>query len=143
MSRVFLDTNFFIYWLEDRGELAKKVFTLATRMRQREDEMITSTLTVGEILVKPVRTRDTVMIAQYEKLLGDPAITVVPFDRHCGRKYAQIRQDAGIKPPDAIQLACAAQANCSLFLTNDDRLTRKVVHGIDFIVSLERALSII
>jgi predicted nucleic acid-binding protein len=143
MSRVFFDTNLFIYWLEDRGEFARKVHALASRMREREDELITSTLTIGEVLVKPVKTNDTVLIAQYEKLLGDPAITVVPFDKACGRKYAQIRQDKGIKPPDAIQLACAAQANCNLFLTNDDQLTKKVIHGIDFIVTLEKALSII
>lgn len=54
-------------------------------------------------------------------------------------KYATIRHDRSIKAPDAIQLACAAQAGVDLFITNDDRLSRAVVPGIQFITSLERA----
>jgi len=39
--------------------------------------------------------------------------------------------------PDAIQLACAAAAH--LFITNDDRLSRKQVPGVKFIASLDQA----
>jgi predicted nucleic acid-binding protein len=44
-----------------------------------------------------------------------------------------------LKHPDAIQLACATNARCDLFITNDDRLSQKIVPGIQFIASLERA----
>jgi predicted nucleic acid-binding protein len=47
--------------------------------------------------------------------------------------------DRTIRPPDAIQLACAAQANVDLFITNDDRLSHKVVPGIQFVTSLDKA----
>jgi hypothetical protein len=43
------------------------------------------------------------------------------------------------KAPDAIQLACAAAAGVDLFITNDDRLSRKHVPEVKFITSLERA----
>ncbi|SRR5579875_109797 len=40
---------------------------------------------------------------------------------------------------EAIQLACAAAAGMDLFITNDDRLSRKRVPEIKFITSLQRA----
>jgi len=45
-----------------------------------------------------------------------------------------------VKPPDAIQLACASQANTDLFITNDDRLSKKVIAGVQFITSLADAV---
>ena len=42
------------------------------------------------------------------------------------------------RAPDAIQLACAAAGGTDLFITNDDRLSRKNVPGIAFIQSLQR-----
>ena len=47
--------------------------------------------------------------------------------------------DRMIRPPDAIRLACAAEANIDLFIANDDRLSRKAIPGVRFISSLERA----
>ena len=52
--------------------------------------------------------------------------------------YAAIRRDRGIRPPGAIQLACAASAGMDLFVTNDARLRGKRVEGIQFMVPLER-----
>ena len=46
--------------------------------------------------------------------------------------------DRTIRAPDAIQLACAASGGTDLFITNDDRLSRKNVPGIAFIQSLGR-----
>jgi len=68
-----------------------------------------------------------------------PGVLLLSFDRSCARIYARLRQDKTIKPPDVIQLACAASAKCDLFITNDDRLSRKIVPGIQFITSLDRA----
>jgi predicted nucleic acid-binding protein len=49
-----------------------------------------------------------------------------------------VRQDKSIRAPDAIQLSVAASARCDLFVTNDDRLSRKVIDGIQFIAALNR-----
>lgn len=64
---------------------------------------------------------------------------LIPFDRECAKIYAQLRQDRSIGATDVIQLACAARARCDLLITNDEKLSRKVVAGIQFIVPLERA----
>jgi len=139
LSRIFFDTNLFIYLLEDFGALSQKTNDVFERIVERQDELVTSTLTVGEVLVKPIAEGNLDWANRYEKLLDTPGVTVVPFDRPAARIFAQIRQDRTLRPPDAIQLACAAHARCDLFITNDDRLSRRVIPGVQFITSLERA----
>ena len=74
-----------------------------------------------------------------EDLLLEGA-TILPFDLAVGRRYADIRgREPTIKAPDAIQLACAAAAGIDLFITNDDRLSKKNVRGIHFVTSLNQA----
>jgi predicted nucleic acid-binding protein len=139
MSRIFFDTNLFIYLLEDNGETGARVGDLIQRISERRDDLLTSTLTLAEVLVKPLSVGDAAWAERYEKLLSTPGVSVLAFDRASARIFAQIRQDRTVTPPDAIQLSCAASAKCDLFITNDDRLSRKMVPGIQFITSLDRA----
>lgn len=138
MSRVFWDTNLFIYLIEDYGELSERVAGLRKRMNERRDELYTSALTLGEILIKPLEANDEVLARRYEAALLQGAV-VIPFDVDTARLYAGIRNDRTIRPPDAIQLACAAQARVDLFITNDDRLSTKSIPRIHFVTSLQRA----
>lgn len=138
MSRIFWDTNLFIYLFEDHVARSQQVTALRERMLQRNDQLCTSTLTLGEVLVKPLEEGDEDLRRRYEEALQRAAL-LIPFDRAAATAYAAIRRDRTIRPPDAIQLACAAQARVDLFLTNDDRLSRCTVPGIQFIASLERA----
>lgn len=137
MSRVFWDTNLFIYLLEASDARGKRVGGLAQRMLERGDQLFTSALTLGEILVKPIEKKSPALADAYEELLSTRAV-VIPFERRAARIYAGIRQDRAIKPPDAIQLSCAAAAGVDLFITNDDRLSKKIVTGIQFIISFDR-----
>ena len=138
MSRIFWDTNLFVYLLEDKGELTEQVVALRERMVERRDDLLTSTLTLGEILVKPVEAEDENLVRRYEQAIS-AAATVLPFDRNAAVAFARIRHDQSIAPPDAIQLACASVAGVDMFITNDHRLSRKVVPGIHFIQPLENA----
>lgn len=138
MSRIFWDTNLFIYLIEDCGKLSDRVAAIREHMTERGDQLLTSSLTLGEILVKPIEAaRDDLRLA-YERALRSAAL-IVPFDDGAAVAYAQVRQDRAIRPPDAIQLACAARAGCDLFITNDERLSRKRVKNIEFITSLSSA----
>jgi predicted nucleic acid-binding protein len=108
-------------------------------MEERGDFLFTSALTLGEILVKPISQGSRELEQSYLRLFRGPRISVLPFDFNVAPAYARIRKDRSIRPPDAIQLACAAAAQIDLFITNDDRLSRKRVQEIKFITSLERA----
>jgi len=139
VSRIFWDTNLFIYLIEDYGELSERVVKIRERMLKRGDELYTSTLTLGEILVKPLDENREELAADYELALTSAAL-VIPFDRPASRSFATIRRDRSVKSPDAIQLACASQVSTDLFITNDGRLSDKVVAGVQFITSLVNAV---
>jgi len=136
MSRVFWDTNLFIYLFEDYKALSKKTEDLRKKMLSRGDQLLTSTLTVGEVLVKPTEHGESHICERYEKAITSTAI-VIPFDLEAAKIYASLRQDRALRAPDAVQLSCAASVGVDLFVTNDARLQGKHVIGIQFIVALE------
>ena len=138
MSRIFWDTNLFIYLIENHGDLSERVAQLRKRMIERSDNLYTSALTLGEILVKPIEAGNEVLGRRYEAALRQGA-AIIPFDVDAARLYAGIRKDRTIRPPDAIQLACAAQARVDLFITNDERLSTKSIPRIQFVSPLQRA----
>lgn len=138
MSRIFWDTNLFIYLFEDYGVFSERVAELRKKMLARNDQLYTSTLALGEVLVKPLEQENDPLKQKYEAAMMTSAV-LVPFDRETALIYAVIGRDRTIRAPDAIQLACAAQARVDLFITNDDRLSNKIIPGIQFISSLQRA----
>jgi predicted nucleic acid-binding protein len=138
VSRIFWDTNLFIYLIEDFRDLSERVTVLRKRMLERGDELYTSALTLGEILIKPLEAGNDSLARRYESVLLQGA-EIISFDVEPARLYASIRRDRTIRPPDAIQLACAAHARVDLFITNDERLSMKSIPHIHFVSSLQRA----
>ena len=138
MTRIFWDTNLFIYLIEDFGEFSERVVELRNRMLNRGDRLYTSTMTLGEVLVKPIEKGNQPLRLEYEDALTRGAV-LLSFDSKAALRYAEIRADRSIRAPDAIQLACASSAGVDLFITNDERLSGKDVRGIQFICSLQRA----
>ena len=137
MSRIFWDSNLFIYLLEDHPEFSQSVVDLRQKMLERGDQLLTSVLTLGEVLVKPSAMGDQALCQLYENILGSTAL-LLPFDLRAARRYATIRHNRSVKAPDAMQLACASEAGVDLFITNDHRLQGKQVEGIQFIVALDQ-----
>ena len=138
MSRIFWDTNLFIYLLEDKDERAERVVRLRERMIVRQDQLLTSALTLGEILAKPLAAGDGELLRRYERAITANT-AVLPFNQAAATVFAAVRQDRSIHPADAMQLACAAAAGVDMFITNDQRLSHHVVPGVQFIQSLATA----
>ena len=138
MSRIFWDTNLFIYLFEGYGELSERVQTIRRKMLERGDQLLTSTFTLGELLVKPMEKGALDLCKRYEEALVNSAI-LIPFDVKAAIHYGRLRCDRSIRPPDAIQLACAGAARVDLFITNDERLQSKRVDGIQFVTTLRGA----
>lgn len=138
MSRIFWDTNLFIYLFEADGTFSERVTEIREAMNRRGDQLFTSTLTVGELLAGPARAERNDLARKYEQALVESCV-LIPFDVPAAREFAQIRRDKSLKPPDAIQLACASVAQIDLFITNDERLSQKIVPGIHFIAPLAKA----
>jgi predicted nucleic acid-binding protein len=139
VARIFWDTNLFIYLFEGEGSLNEQVKRLRHGLIARGDQIYTSAMTVGEILVRPVNAGSREIEQRYLEFFRGSRVHVVAFDVNAAPYYARVRQDKTIRPADAIQLACASAAKIDLFITNDDRLSKKIVPGIQFITSLARA----
>ena len=119
---VFWDTNLFIYLWENSGTTAR-VERLRAWQRKVKAEVATSTLTVGEILIHPLRKGRVEIANVYRNIFSQ--LRVIPYDLEAALQFAQLRADhPALQPPDAIQLACAAVAQVDLFVTNDRRLSR-------------------
>ena len=137
MSRIYWDSMLFIYWLDDNPHFAKRVASVHARMNERKDELITSAVTVGEVLTGVYRKGPTSRVDEVRKALLSLLSDVIPFTADTADHYAKIRGSMKIASPNAIHLACAASVGTDLFLTNDHNLVGKFVPGIQFILSLD------
>jgi predicted nucleic acid-binding protein len=138
MSRIFFDTNVFIYMFEGLEPNRMRMLEIRRRMLERGDQIVTSAMTLGELLVKPTKLGQASLIEQYDRAVRSTA-QVISFDAQVAWRFASLRATHNIRSADAIQLACAAHAGVDLFLTNDQRLHLLNVPGIGFITPLDRA----
>lgn len=141
MSRIYWDTMLFIYWLEENPQFGKRVDAIWSRMQERNDQLITGALALGEVLAGAhKRGADPERIQEVRAALLRAVSAVIPFTAETADLFGQIKGSLKIPSADAIHLACAASAGTDLFLTNDKTLVGKVVPGIQFIASFETPL---
>ena len=138
MARVFWDTNLFIYLFEKNAEWSPRVIELRRRMLARGDELLTSYLTVGEVITKPKQLNNAMLEKSYLNFFSGGSVELVAFSMDAAQRYGDIRSRERIRPADAIQLACASAARTDLFVTNDNRLSGLVVAGVTFVTGIER-----
>jgi predicted nucleic acid-binding protein len=137
LSKIFFDTNLFIYLFEGLEPNRGRVIAIRKRMIERGDRIITSAMTLGEVLVKPTKLGQTSLVEQYDRAIRTTA-QVISFDPSIAWRYASLRATHTIRNADAIQLACAAHVGVDLFITNDTQLQRLNVPGIGFIAPLDK-----
>ncbi len=137
MSRIYWDAMLFIYWLENHARFAKRVDEIYSRMKERQDQLLTGAFTFGEVLTGVYRKGSARQADEVRLQLQKVVTEVVPFTIETADHYARIRGSLRLPPADAIHLASAAYAGTDLFLTNDKRLVGKFVPGIQFVASLE------
>ncbi len=118
MRRIFFDTNLFIYMFEGLEPFRSRMLDIRKRMIERGDRIVTSAMTMGEVLVKPTKLGQTSLIEQYDRAIRSTS-EVLSFDVSAAWRYATLRATHTLRSADAIQLACAAQAGVDLFITND------------------------
>jgi predicted nucleic acid-binding protein len=137
MSKVFFDTNLFIYMFEGLEPFRSRVLEIRKRIIDRGDQIVTSAMTLGEVLVKPTKLGQTSLIEQYDRAIRSTA-RVISFDLSVSWRYASLRATHTLRNADAIQLACASHFGVDLFITNDKDLHKLDIPGIGFIAPLEK-----
>ena len=120
---VGLDTAPLLYYV---GEVAPYLALLDPFFDAVDNGLIgvvTSTLTITEVLVYPFRTGDNRLLIEYKDiLLHSPNIRTLDITPDIAERAAELRASHRFKTPDAIQIATAISAGAATFLTNDLRL---------------------
>ncbi|MDO8677351.1 MAG: PIN domain-containing protein [Acidobacteriota bacterium] len=120
---VGIDTALFIYLIEEDPRFLATIDPLFADAERGKRDLVTSALTLLEVLVVPYRSGNGGLASRYEALLlGSRGIRVSDITNDQLRAASQLRAATGVKTPDALQLAAALSAGCSTFVTNDRRL---------------------
>lgn len=122
-GNIGVDTAIFIYFIEEHPQFLPAIVPLFQEAEQGERDLVTSVLTLLEVLVVPYRAGNRILAERYEALLArSRGLRIVDLSRDQLRAAAQLRAATGVKTPDALQLVAALGAGCRAFLTNDRRL---------------------
>lgn len=120
---VALDSSIFIYFLEQSPQYLSAVRPIFQAIAEERLGAATSSLTLLETLVVPLRAGNLHVAREYEALLTDSAgLELVEIDSDLLRAAAQLRAATRLKTPDALQVAAALRAGCPVFVTNDGRI---------------------
>ena len=118
-----VDTAIFIYFIEEHPEFLPVILPLFQEADQEKRELITSAVTLLEVLLVPYRAGNRILAERYEALLTHSrGVRLVDLSRELLRAAAQLRAVTSVKTPDALQLVAAISAGCTAFVTNDRRL---------------------
>lgn len=84
---------------------------------------VTSTVTLVEVLVHPLRRNEGELVNRYRDiLLHAEYLTMLNVGPVVATLAAELRAEHGLRTPDALQLATALHAGADYFLTNDREL---------------------
>ena len=130
---VGLDTAPLIYFIEQNEAHLEPVRAFFGAVSRGEFQVVTSTLTLTEVLVHPLRSGNVELASQYHDiLLSQENLMTVPISVEIAEIAAQLRATQNLRTPDAIQMATALQAGARFFLTNDARLA--AVPNLDVLI---------
>jgi predicted nucleic acid-binding protein len=120
---VALDTAAFIYFIEEHPLYLPTLLPVFAAADEGHLTIVTSAVTLLEVLVVPYRAGNLPLANRYEALLNrSRGVRLREIDRALLRAAAQLRATTGVRTPAALQLAAALAEGCTAFVTNDRRL---------------------
>lgn len=129
---VALDTAAFIYWIEEHPDYLEVVAPVFRAADVGAIEIVSSALTLLEVLVVPYRAGQLHLAERYEALLTRARnVHLIDIDQAQLRSAAQLRAIHGVRTPDALQLSAALATRSTAFITNDRRLPS--IPGLDIV----------
>ncbi len=125
IARVFLDTAPVIYFVEQNPAYFARVDVVFDGIDAGTLTAVTSSVTLAETLIHPIRLGLTQLQQDCHDLIVQGRNTIfVPVGARQARRAAELRVRYNLTLTDAFQIACALDAGCDAFLTNDTRLRR-------------------
>lgn len=117
---VALDSNVFIYNLEQNPQYISATDEIFNRLVLNKLKAVTSIISLTEVLSYP--KTDSVVKQITEDFYNTPNLKIIEVGQEVAVEAARIRREHGFKLPDAVQLATALSAKAKAFITNDHRL---------------------
>ncbi len=75
--------------------------------------------------MKPLQANDTLLVSRYRTMFYQTTgISVISVSPSAGDLAAELRARYNLRTPDALHVACAIDAGCDAFLTNDTAIKR-------------------
>ena len=132
-SIVGVDTGPLIYYIEEHPTFLPRVAPFFEAAERGEFQLVTSLVTLIEVLVHPLREGKRDLAEQYRDVLLDSAnLTTIPLDQRIAERAAELRAQYKLHTADAIQVATALRSGATWFFTSDDDLPEIV--GISTLV---------
>lgn len=124
-ATIGIDTSPFIYYLEGDARYASTTLVLFARIEAGQTKAVTSTITMLDLLVRPLRDGRATLVNGINAL-GSlyPNLEWAPTTLAVATRAAHLRAHYHLGTPDAIRLATALEAGASGFVTNDMTLRR-------------------
>ena len=120
-----LDTSPFIYHLDGHPAYAPLTSQLFDAIEQQHAFAVTATVSMIELLVRPLRDDNVELVNTIYALGGRyPNLTWLALTFPVAERAAALRARLRLRTPDAIQVATAIAAGCGGFVTNDRTLSR-------------------
>ncbi|MFA6032281.1 MAG: type II toxin-antitoxin system VapC family toxin [Myxococcota bacterium] len=121
---VGLDTAPLIYLIEKNEKYLDVVRAFFQSMDNGELTVVTSVLTLSEVLVQPLKHGDSRLAQAYRNILLGSNILTVGVTPEIAEEAARLRAALNIRTPDALQIATALHEGAEYFLTNDRKLVQ-------------------
>lgn len=118
-GRVYIDTSILIYTVERFPAYWHLIEPLWLATQAGTIETVSSELTLLEAMVGPLKRGDSALEKAFEQALLGTELRLLPITQSILRTAAKLRATTKIKTPDALHLATAEEAGCSLLVTND------------------------
>ena len=118
-SRVYVDTNIWIYFIESHPAFVEKVRRLFAAVQEAGAQLVTSELAIAECLYKPARDANAAALSAYARLFDSGEIEITPLDGGLAKRAAVNGGQLGLKLIDAIHYMSALEWACDIFLTSD------------------------
>ena len=119
---VGLDTAPLIYFIEENPTYLEAAKLFFEAMDRGDFTVVTSTVTLLEVLVHPLRSNNAALATEYRDILLNSELMTLEVSSAIAEQAAQLRAVHDIRTPDAIQLSAALHAGATHFFTNDVRL---------------------
>lgn len=119
---VGLDTAPLIYFIEENPAYIETVRFFFEAMDRGDFLVVTSTVTLLEVLVHPLRSNNRELATEYRDILLNSKLMTLDVSSAIAEQAARLRAAHNIRTPDAIQISVALNAGATHFFTNDIRL---------------------